>query len=97
MFPGNISLLGWPLTGRESTQNLAHKPRKIEHLQKSSRSSDSGFNQTKFLYCLTKYVGKYIDIKKILMFKIIIKYIFILHEICIQDVDIYCYIFNQTL
>jgi hypothetical protein len=34
-FPGNLCLLGWPLTGRESTQNLAHTPRKIEHLPKS--------------------------------------------------------------
>ena len=41
-FPGNLRLLGWPLTGRESTKNLAHTPRKIEHLRKSSRSSDSG-------------------------------------------------------
>lgn len=40
-FSRQSQLIRWPLTGRESTQNLAHTPRKIEHLRKSSRSSDS--------------------------------------------------------
>jgi hypothetical protein len=51
----------------------------------------SWFSQNKLLQSLTNFI------EKIVIIGIIIKYIFILYEICVTYVDIYCYIFIPTL
>jgi hypothetical protein len=51
----------------------------------------SGFSQNKLLQSLTNFI------EKIVIIGMIIKCISILYEICVIYVDIYCYIFIQTL
>jgi hypothetical protein len=56
----------------------------------------TGFSQNKILQSLTNYIGQIIT-RKIIVIRIILKYIFVLYNICLIYVDIYCYIFIQIL
>jgi hypothetical protein len=55
-----------------------------------------GFSQNKILQSLMNYIGQIITIK-IIVIRIILKYIFVLYNICLIYVDIHCYIFIQIL